>query len=54
MCTEYGRQWYKKLPEKYGRGLQADFKFSDDDKAGAVNEAVRRIVYNPDLSLTLQ
>lgn len=54
MCAEYGRQWYKKLPEKSWKGLQADFKFEDTDTVGKVNSAVRRIVYRQDLSIVLQ
>ena len=52
MCTQYGRQWFKKLPEYDEKGLQADFRFRED--SGRVNQAVRRIVYNPDLTITRQ
>ena len=53
-CAKYGRQWYKKLSVNPGRGLQTDFKFDDClFGAGAVNTAVRRVLYNPDLSMTL-
>lgn len=55
MCAQYGRQWYLKLPEKVGKGLQADFMFEDlPQKTGTVNSAVRRIVYSPDLSISLK
>lgn len=53
MCSEYGRRWWKKLPENYWRGLQSDFKFSRDVADGKVNTAVRRVVYGKDLSMTL-
>ena len=52
MCTQFGRQWYKKLPEYDEKGLQADFRFREE--SGRVNQAVRRIVYNPDLTITRQ
>lgn len=50
MCKTYGRQWFKKLPEYEEKGLQADFRFRED--SGRVNQAVRRIIYNPDLTTT--
>lgn len=53
MCDEYGRWWHKKLPEKSERGLQSDFKFSKDEGKGRINIAVRRVIYNKDLSTTL-
>lgn len=54
MCRKYGRQWYKKIQEESWRGMQTDFMFNESDKAGMVNSAIRRIVYNTDLSTTLQ
>jgi len=48
LCTKYGRQWYKKLPEYSQEGLQADFRFTE--QSPRVNQAVRRIVYNKDLT----
>lgn len=53
MCSEYGRRWWKKLPEHQWRGLQSDFKFSRDVAEGKVNTAVRRVIYSSDLSMTL-
>ena len=52
MCSKYGRQWYKKLPEYNEKGLQADFRFRDDP--ARINQAARRVVYNPDLTTTKQ
>ena len=52
MCAKYGRQWFKKLPEYDEKGLQADFRFRED--SGRVNQAVRRLVYDPDLTITRQ
>ena len=51
ICAQYGRQWYKKLPYYNERGLQSDFRFNDETPR--VNQAVRRIVYNPDLSTSV-
>ena len=48
MCSKYGRQWYKKLAEYGEKGLQADFRFSEEP--ARINQAARRIVYNPDLT----
>lgn len=53
ICRIYGRMWFKKLPEYSERGLQADFKFVQTDKPGLTNTAVRRIVYNKDMTTTL-
>lgn len=53
MCDEYGRRWHKKLPEKSERGLQSDFRFSEEEGNGRANIAVRRVVYNKDLTTTL-
>ncbi|MBR5724984.1 MAG: amino acid ABC transporter substrate-binding protein [Bacteroidales bacterium] len=52
MCSVYGRQWYKKLPEYAEKGLQSDFRFTQERPR--LNQAVRRIVYNSDLSTTAQ
>ena len=54
MCAEYGRQWYKKLPEKSWEGLQNDFRFMETETAGKINGAIRRVVYRQDLSIALQ
>ena len=54
MCSIYGRQWYKKLPERSERGLQADFRFSGEVGSGKQNVAIRRVIYNKDLSTTLK
>lgn len=53
MCDEYGRRWHKKLPEKSERGLQSDFEFSKEEGNGHANIAVRRVIYNKDLTTTL-
>ena len=53
MCSEYGRRWWKKLPQHPWRGLQSDFSFRHDIDDGKVNTAVRRVIYGKDLSMTL-
>lgn len=49
MCTKYGREWYKKLPEYRQKGLQSDFRFTAENPR--VNQAARRIVYSKDLTI---
>lgn len=51
ICARYGRQWYKKLPYYDERGLQSDFRFNEETPR--VNQAVRRIVYHPDLTTSV-
>ena len=51
ISTIYGRQWFKKLPEYAEKGLQSDFRYTEAD--GRVNQAVRRVVYNQDLSTSV-
>ena len=53
MCSTYGRRWYRRLPEYPAKGLQSDFEFSRRADDGKVNIAVRRIIYNSDLTTTL-
>jgi len=50
--AEYGRQWYKKLDEYPKKGLQSDFRFTQD--GGRINQAARRVVYRRDLSTELR
>ncbi len=53
MCAEYGRRWYRKLPSRSERGLQSDFRFDREAGKGRVNQAVRRVIYGKDLSVSL-
>lgn len=54
-CVQFGRQWYKKLPENPAfSGLQSSFRFEEMEGVGQANRAVRRIVYNPDMSTTVK
>ena len=50
MCAKYGRQWHRKLSEYGEKGLQADFRFREEP--ARVNQAVRRVIYHPDLTTT--
>lgn len=53
MCADYGKKWYRRLPECPETGLQSDFRFDRREAGGKMNVAVRRIVYNADLTTTL-
>ena len=54
ICAKYGRKWHLKLEEYSERGLQSSFRFeARGTRAGYVNQAVRRIVYAPDYSITV-
>ncbi len=52
-CSEYGRRWWRRLPEKSWRGLQSDFRFDRAAADGRINTAVRKVIYGKDLSMTL-
>lgn len=55
ICRTYGRQWPKVLQDYSEHGLQTDFRFvRDEDAAGFVNAAVRRVIYTPDFKVVLQ
>ena len=53
MRHDYGRRWYRRLPEYQEKGLQSDFRFDRRHGEGRENIAVRRVVYNSDLTTTL-
>lgn len=53
MCSLYGRRWPEKLDAMYGTGLQTDFKFTRLPGGGMINNAVRRIVYEPSFNIKL-
>lgn len=50
--SAHGRKWENEGTLK-GSGLQSDFKLARTARGGYVNEAVRRVVYNTDYSVTL-
>ena len=51
LASKYGNHWQQALTKFNGQGLQSDFRY--DSKQPRVNQAVRRIIYNPDFSITL-
>ena len=53
LFVNYGSDWTRYLDRDRYRGLQTDFMFSRTSQGGFVNKAVRRIVYNPDWTVTL-
>ena len=54
ICSKAGRNWPMKICEYGEQGLQTDFSFAKTDgMKGAVNNAVRRAVYNPDYTITI-
>lgn len=50
--SEYGKGWERDNNLK-GTGLQSDFRLVKTKRGGYVNNAVRRVVYNTDYSVTL-
>lgn len=50
--SEYGKRWDRSGNPK-GTGLQSDFKLVKTEHGGYVNNAVRRIIYNPDYSVNM-
>lgn len=46
-CSNYGENWADMLCRERRRGLQSDFFFKRIPGGGYVNQAVRRIVYEP-------
>jgi len=50
--SEYGRRW-NECGSIQGSGLQSDFNLVKTEHGGFVNEAVRRVVYEPDYSVIL-
>lgn len=57
ICTavsRLGTLWYEKLPEYSESGLQSDFIFDSAVNSGRVNKGVRKLVYNPDYSISIQ
>ena len=53
LFVNYGSDWTRYLDRERYRGLQTDFMFSRTFMGGYLNKAVRRIVYNPDWTVTL-
>lgn len=54
LCARYGRNWALRVDEAFSRGLYSDFSFTRPEGAvGAANTAVRRVVYNPDFTISI-
>ena len=51
IASKYGSRWPQALTRFDGKGLQSDFNY--ESQQPRINQAVRRIVYNPDFSITL-
>lgn len=55
LFSEFGRAWMNKASEGLSYDmLQTSFRFVRKENAGYVNTGMRRIVYNPDFSITLE
>lgn len=52
ICAEYGTSWPSMLTKEETRMLQSNFGFTKKADGGYVNTATRRIIYNPDYSVT--
>ena len=53
LAHKYGKRWPRALRKVEFQGLQSDFNLVKTDSGSYVNNAVRRVVYNPDYSITL-
>ena len=53
LASKYGKRWPKALHKVDFNGLQSDFKLVRTHTGSYVNNAVRRVVYNQDYSITL-
>ena len=52
--AKYGNGWAFMLEHGRSRGLHTDFEFDADEAGNRQNKAVRRIVYRPDYTTTLE
>lgn len=52
LCSKYGNYWPTMLTKEEARMLQSTFSFRKKTDGGYVNKATRRIIYNPDYSIT--
>ena len=53
LAAKYGNRWHRALDKVEFTGLQSDFKLERTASGSFVNNAVRRVVYNPDYSISL-
>lgn len=52
LCSTYGTNWNKHLDAYKWKGLQTNFRFNPSEKVGNTNVATRRVIYNPDYTIT--
>ena len=52
MCSRYGDKWSEKISSDHRRMLMSDFSFTRNGK-GLERNAIRRVIYGPDYSVTL-
>lgn len=52
MCAKYGNDWQNMLGAEEKSMLQSTFKFVKDGEGGYLNHGVRRIVYEPDWTVS--
>lgn len=53
LAHKFGKKWPKALDRVDYNGLQSDFKLVRTPSGSYVNNAVRRVVYNPDYSVSI-
>lgn len=53
LANKYGKRWPRALHRVEYSGLQSDFKLERTSTGSYINKAVRRVVYNPDFSISL-
>ncbi len=53
LANKYGKRWPRALNRVDYSGLQSDFKLEKTSSGSYINNAVRRVVYNPDFSISL-
>ena len=53
LASKYGKKWPRALDRVEFTGLQSDFDLQRTPGGGFVNNAVRKVVYNSDYSVTL-
>lgn len=52
--AKYGNGWNFMLEHSRSKGLHTDFEFDADEAGNSQNKAVRRIIYRPDYTTTLE
>ena len=52
MCAKYGNDWKEMLTDEEKSMLQSTFRFVKEGEGGYINHGVRRIVYEPDWTIS--